>query len=758
MLLSVYLGSLILRPTEDYSPWLDGGLVCGIELAAVGLCIAGGLARRTGRPMALILGAALLSWTIGDIVLNVESLGGATPPSPSVADIFYLGFYPLAYTAIVLFMRGEVKRLATPSWLDGVIAGLGAAAVCSAFAFHKILISTGGNTTATLANLAYPIGDLLLLALVVGGTAMLSGRRKAPWILLATGIGLNVVGDTFNLFQNSIGASRIGTVFNGVAWPAAIVVMSMAVWLRPRASSPFATEKSQGFVLPELGAVCALGILFFSTLHSLDRVAIGLATATLIVVSSRLALSVQSLKEISLERHRQSVTDDLTGLGNRRHLFRVLDGFFAEQGELATRDRPLAFLFVDLNHFKEINDSFGHPAGDELLKQLGARLATSLRSTDLLFRLGGDEFAVVLIDGDAEYATRVAERLTASLGEPFLLDVVTARISASIGIAMAPADANESAGLVWCADVAMYRAKLGSLPFAVYEQDLDEDGDQMRMLEELRAALDEGALMLHYQPQLDLRSGEIMAVEALVRWAHPRLGLLPPIKFLPLAEEAGLMRPLTAWVLEEAARQCAAWRSAGRPMAVSVNVSPTNLLEPGFSDMIRSQLSRYGLTADSLVLEITETCMISEFEQARRVIEELRDLGLVISIDDFGAGVTSLAYLSSLAVGELKLDRSFIAGLADSDSDRDLDLVRSTITLGHSMGLRIVAEGIEDRATLDLLAELGCDIAQGYCISRPKPAHELAFRFDADPSPEAVASPELARTPVAAIAPAAASV
>lgn len=276
----------------------------------------------------------------------------------------------------------------------------------------------------------------------------------------------------------------------------------------------------------------------------------------------------------------------------------------------------------------------------------------------------------------------------------------------------------------------MYRAKLGNSAFAIYEQNLDEEGDQLRMLEELRAAIDEGGLVLHYQPQLDLRTGEILAVEALVRWAHPRLGLLPPIKFLPLAEEAGLMQPITKWVLGEAVAQAAAWRDSGRDLAVAVNVSPTNLLEPGFTELVRSQLEHHGLPSVVLVLEITETCMISEFERSRRVIEELRDLGLVVSIDDFGAGVTSLAYLSSLAVGELKLDRSFIQGIAGGDRDRELDLVRSTIDLGHAMGLRIVAEGIEDDATLALLSDLGCDIAQGYCISRPKPASELAFRAE----------------------------
>jgi diguanylate cyclase len=729
VLLASYLVVLLVRGNGAYWTWLDGWGISGIELVASSLCIIRGFLRRADRTAALILGFSLLAWTIGDMALTVESLGGATPSVPSVADIFYLGFYPLAYIGVILFMRGQVRRLSAPSWLDGAIAGLGAAAVCSAFAFHTIVHTTGQSALATATDVAYPIGDMLLLALVVGGTALLTGRRKAPWIMMAIGIALNVVGDTFNLFQSSsFGASRFGTTTNAIAWPAAIVIISMAVWLRPRPSNPLAQERSGGFLLPDLAAASALIVLSVSSLHYISRVAIGLAIATLLTVGVRLVLSVRRLQALSKERHRQSLTDDLTGLSNRRYLFRVLDTFFAECEELSTPERTLAFLFVDLNHFKEINDSFGHPAGDELLRQLGKRLAGSLRNTDLLVRIGGDEFAVVLIDGDAEYATEVAERLTVSLQEPFQLDVVCATISASIGIAIAPVDATDSAGLVWCADAAMYRAKQGSTSFTSYEQNLDDERDQMRLLEELRTALDRHDLVLHYQPQLDFRSGEILGVEALVRWAHPRLGLLPPDRFLPLAEEAGLMHEITKWVLEEAAAQCAAWRAAGRNLIVAVNISPTNLLEPGFVEMVRHQVTINNLPPGVLVLEITENCAIAEFETARRVIEELQGMGLAVSIDDFGAGVTSLAYLSSLSVTELKLDRTFIQGLEGANNERELDLVRSTIELGHAMGLRIVAEGIEDNATLELLNELGCDSAQGYIISRPKPASELAFR------------------------------
>ncbi len=468
-------------------------------------------------------------------------------------------------------------------------------------------------------------------------------------------------------------------------------------------------------------------MLFTATFHPVGRVATGLAAAALAAVGVRLVVTVRDMRQLSQERRQQSVTDDLTGLHNRRYLFHVLDTFF-EDCAATGAERSAAFLFVDLNRFKEINDTFGHPAGDELLRQLGTRLTGALRDTDLLVRIGGDEFAVVLIDGDASYAVDVAQRLTDSLEEPFALDVVSAHIGASIGIAIAPDDAQDSAGLVWCADVAMYRSKLGGTAFASYTQDLDEDGDQMHLVEDLRAAINGGGLTLHYQPQLNLTTGEILNVEALVRWNHPKLGLLPPDRFIPLAEESGLIAPLTTWVIDEAVEQVAIWRDTARPMTVSVNISPSTLLRPGFVDQVRGALSARNLGTDALVLEITETCVISDFERARAVIGELQDHGFCVSIDDFGAGVTSLAYLGNLAVRELKLDRVFILGTEGGDDIRQVDLIRSTIDLGHAMGLRIVAEGIEDHETLRLLADLGCDYAQGYWISRPKPADDLAFQ------------------------------
>jgi diguanylate cyclase (GGDEF)-like protein len=438
------------------------------------------------------------------------------------------------------------------------------------------------------------------------------------------------------------------------------------------------------------------------------------------------AFSIRAMRTLTQERQQLSLTDHLTGLGNRRYLFDVLDGFFADQAATQPQ-RSLAFLFIDLEHFKKVNDAFGHSAGDEVLSQLGRRLARSLRPGDVVARIGGDEFGVVVIDADANEAVSVAERISASLEQPFALEAVRAQLSANIGIALAPADASDIAGLIECADVAMYRAKLGARPYARYEQGFSEGGSRLRLAEELRAAVDAGELVLHYQPQLDLHNGEISTVEALVRWPHPRIGLIPPIKFLPLAEEAGLMGSVTRLVLARAIEQCAAWRAAGRSVRVSVNVSATDLLDTGLTNLIAGLLSQHGQPASSLVVEITETSIISEFERSRGVIQDLRDLGVSVSIDDFGAGFTSLAYLSSLAVEELKVDRALITRLASGDRQQDVELVRATIALGHALGLRVVAEGIEDEATLDLVSELGCDLGQGYFIGRPKLALELAF-------------------------------
>ncbi|MFZ1062729.1 MAG: EAL domain-containing protein [Acidimicrobiales bacterium] len=726
-LLIAYIVSLLVRRSGQQWTWLDGWLVCAFELTASGLCLGRGLRHKSSRSVALPLGTGLLMWSLGDVVLTYESIGRATPPSVSVADVFYLLFYPFAYVACVSLFQKGTYRINKPNWLDGIVAGGGASALCAAFVFHSIHHFTGGSTLSTTVNLAYPIGDLLLLLVVFGGSAVLTSNSTRQWLLMATGLLVIVVGDTFNLFQESGQVSRFGNDVNSFAWPLAILFLSASVWVPRRFTNFLKKPTLQGFVITALATVAALGVLVSGTLDPISHVAIGLAVGTLVVIGARLTISARRLRLITEERHRQANTDELTGLGNRRQLTQMLDIFFDEQQD-ERRTRKMAFLFVDLNDFKEVNDSFGHPAGDELLRQLGPRLAETVEGAGIAVRTGGDEFAVVLMDADEITATEMARRIIDEITKPFVLHKITAHVGASIGIALMPQDAKTANDLMWCADVAMYRAKLGNVPFVFYDQKLDGAEDQVTLIESLRDAVNNGELALHYQPQLDMRSGQITAVEALIRWPHPTLGLIPPMEFLPLAQKAGLMWNLTTWVLREAIGQCATWLRRGQQIAVAVNVATTELLQDGFVELVEELLGRYGLAPDGLVIEITETTIISDFVRSQEVIRNLRRLGVLVSIDDFGAGFTSLAYLRGLDVGELKLDRTFISALASQENMRDFEIVRATINLGHEMGLRVVAEGIEDVATLDILGDLGCDVAQGYFISRPTPADKISFQ------------------------------
>lgn len=721
MLLLGYLAVLVASPAARESLLLNGWGAAAFEILVSALALSRGLTTSRNPTAPVALGTGMLMWALGDLVLTLESQLGMSTMSASAADAFYVMFFPLAYLAIVLMVRREAIRMVPALWLDGGVAGLGAAALCAAFAFRGIERLAGGGAADVATNLAYPLGDVLLFALVVAGTVMLSGRAGRGWYLVAVGCALNGLGDTFSLFHGA-GAPALGSIVDAVAWPTSLLLMSIAVWLPEGALDPLAEAATPGFVLPGAGGVAALAVLVLGSLSGASPVAVALATATLLVVGLRLALSLGSLHSLTAERQQQAVTDELTDLGNRRRLDQALARFFAARG--AGSQGSLAFLFVDLNHFKEVNDSFGHAAGDQLLRQIGPRIQSSLSERDLLLRIGGDELAIILSESGRDRAVAIAEGVSRAIAEPFALDMVTVRISASIGIALAD-DADTPEDLVHSADQAMYRAKRRGEAHAVYDPAVDTEVDRLQLVDDLRSALQNEELQLHYQPQIDLGSGAVVAVEALLRWPHPRLGFVPPLDFLPLAEEAGLMRPIAAFVLEEALAQCAEWRSTGSNLTMAINVSATNMLDVDFVALVREELIRHRLPAEALVLEITETTLISDLDHCGAVIDQLRALGCTVSIDDFGAGFTSLASLGKLAVGEVKLDRSFLMTLDRQPNSRSL--LQATIELAHALGLHVVAEGVEEAQTLDTLMSLGCDLAQGYFIGRPAAATELAL-------------------------------
>jgi diguanylate cyclase (GGDEF)-like protein len=430
--------------------------------------------------------------------------------------------------------------------------------------------------------------------------------------------------------------------------------------------------------------------------------------------------------------------DSLTGLPNRRALYAE-----GQARLVKAPHRPRALLLLDLDKFKEVNDSLGHHAGDQLLVEVGARLRGQMRSGDLLTRLGGDEFAVLLEDAGYDAAARVAENLRAALAKPFTpldgssaVGSQTLHTSASIGIVVFPDDGPDLATLLHKADIAMYIAKTSGRGHHAYNGTDATGVNKRQMVEELRTALATGQLVLHYQPKIDLATGSVHSIEALVRWNHPTAGLLYPGSFLALVEESGLMCGLTRRVLEMALDQAADWQKRGRHLTVSVNLSASSLVDADLPDQIFAMLADRGVPAGALQLEITEEFLMANRDLAQTILNRLRDSGIQISIDDFGTGYSSLSYLRDLPTDELKLDRSFIIPMADDE--RAAALVASTIALTHSLNLRMVAEGVETEVTYAELARLGCDQAQGFFICKPLPAEELdhwlSTRHDAEQS------------------------
>jgi diguanylate cyclase (GGDEF)-like protein len=415
----------------------------------------------------------------------------------------------------------------------------------------------------------------------------------------------------------------------------------------------------------------------------------------------------QSARNEHAARH-----DSLTGLPNRTAFHETITEAIQDEHV------PAAVLLMDLDRFKEVNDTLGHRYGDLLLVQVAQRFKDVIGGQGQIARLGGDEFAVISAASDRHDAIALAHRIADSLRDPFELDEMVVDVQASVGIALFPEHGHGVELLLQKADVAMYRAKETRSDVALYDERHDHHSPaKLALTAELRTAVDSDEIVLWYQPELDLRTREVMAVEALVRWDHPRLGVLPPSSFVRMAEATNLIKPLTQRVMEVALLQVADWHAMGLEIAVAVNISAQVLVDQSFTQQVVAALRRTGVAPHCLKLEVTETALMSDPVTARTVLRELDALGCEISIDDFGTGYSSLAYLADLPVSEVKIDRSFVSRMAAGSSEKVI--VNSTIDLAHHLGLRAVAEGVEDWAMLPELEALGCDAAQGYAISHP---------------------------------------
>ncbi len=444
--------------------------------------------------------------------------------------------------------------------------------------------------------------------------------------------------------------------------------------------------------------------------------ALWLGLMRLVIRASR-RLQQQALTNRHLASH-----DPLTGLPNRQ-LLRERTTIALKRA--AKRQESVALLLLDLDRFKEVNDTLGHHYGDLLLEQVGPRLNAAIRNVDSIARLGGDEFVILLAElDDPNRATAIAERVVTALSASFLLDEVSVDVEVSIGIAMSPCHGTTFDELLQHADIAMYAAKTAGNGYATYSPDGDHASTQkLALLGQLRQALQPPSqLRLHYQPKADLVTGEVVGVEALARWQHPSRGLLPPSEFIPLAERTGLISPLTSEVLRQALGQVHCWNAAGLRLPVSVNIS-TRSLDEDLPGLVRRLLYENRVPAGQLQLEITESALMVDTDRAIAVLTRLRALGVGLSLDDFGTGYSSMAYLKELPVQEIKIDRSFITGMTAGSADTSI--VKSCVELARNLHMTVVAEGVETSAVWDQLTELGCNLAQGYFLTRPLPASDL---------------------------------
>jgi diguanylate cyclase (GGDEF)-like protein len=724
------------------------GLAC-IALMALGL-----LLHRPARLLPwllLLLGVVLLS--VGDIGWFAYSLGGEEAPFPSILDGAYLAGYVAIAAGIVWLFRSRLPGGDHGSLIDALILTCGVGILVWIFLMAPQLGDQSLDLVSTLVALGYPLMDVLLIG-VVARLLFQSAQRAPAFRLLLAYLVLYSVTD-FIYGVQVLEGTYVGGILDA-GWILGIFLLATATLhpsMRDLGPSTKPSELKLGRArLAALTLACLLAPAAFvvQTLRGQNAdvgVVIGGWVILFLLVLMRLSLTVESLRTTLRERHDlereleyRALHDGLTGLANR-HLF-------GERLHTALHDDGgmVGILFIDLDDFKTVNDTLGHEAGDELLVSVAARIRSAVRPTDLAARLGGDEFAILLVGvADEASAESAAYRVLDALRRPIQVQGNDYVACASIGVAVGSAPHVDASDLMRNADIAMYLAKgQGKQQVQLYQPALHADvARRLGVKADLQRAIDDREFVLHYQPIISLADGEIVSVEALVRWAHPTRGLVPPLEFIPTAEATGLILPLGRWILDEALRQAAEWqRELGRSIPMSVNLSAIQLEDATIIPDVAAALARHGLMAESLVLEVTESRDLDR-ESIATTVEGLRALGVRIAIDDFGTGYSSFGCLGRLAVDYLKLDRKFVDAMG-SDR-REATLGRAIIQLGTSLGLETVAEGIETAAQLSTLRDLGVEYGQGFLVDRPMTAAAFAERMHvtqpAGSAPARTASP-----------------
>jgi diguanylate cyclase (GGDEF)-like protein len=666
---------------------------------------------RRNRAAWIFVALAVTSWSIGDIYWSARFSDAEVIPVPSLADAFYVAMYPPAYVGLILLARAGTRRLPASVWLDGIVSSLAAGAVFAALTLRDVLAQAGaGDSAATLTNLSYPIGDLVLLVVSVAALAMVRWRPDPAWWLLGLGAAFFAVADTAYLFSLANNTYTDGNWVDGM-WMLGLTFMALA-GSAPRRGP---VEEVRGFaalVVPILFSLSALGVLIFGTLVEIHPVSIVLAGGCLVAAGVRTALTFEQARELARTQVAAN-TDVLSGLGNRRVLDAQLPALLAG---LAPGNQ-LVLTIISVDHLPDINSILGYSAGDTILNTVGARLRANLPAAAIPARLGGVEMAVLrVVDpagrGRIERDTRTLLR---ELANPVPAGDATVHIELSAGIALAPLHARQPADLIRCAVDALRTAKESRAEVELYDPSVNIGNEfGPHMFPDLLRALDRAEFTTYYQPKVDVMTGRPVALEAVLRWHHPSLGVIDAELVRPLAARVGLTRQMTRVLLESALNNCAAWRRQGVELGVAIDVTAADVLDAQLPYDLARLINKLGVPPAAVTLEISEEVILIDPRRTATALGQFRHFGVRLALDHYGRSAPSLTRLRTTPVDELKLDPSFVNPILDSP--QDAAVVRSTVELAKSLNIVTVVEGVDTNELFDAIVGIGCAGGQGTAL------------------------------------------